>query len=171
MVTTQSIPVPAPSLSEEFGGSRLLVSDLRLAFTLANHARYRAIARLFGIGPDQANLLTLVLALTLADAAPAKVKQLLLGLPHPSAGDGLLAAGAWRQLLTAIAGPSDNATPFFGALLTIGLLSGTVAPRAVELARVVRTESHRIATGFHHRYGYIVDPGHWRARRAQRLSA
>jgi hypothetical protein len=32
------------------------------------------------------------------------------------------------------------------------------------------TLSRGMTTGFHHRYGYLVDPGHWRERRARRRS-
>jgi hypothetical protein len=161
-------PVAALSLGEEFGGVRLLMSDLRLIFLLINHGRYSMIQRLFGIGRDQANLLTLVMAMALADGARVKARRVLTGPPLPGAGDLLLAGGSWREVLSYAAGAPANGTPLFGTLLSVAIIGGTAGPAASELAAAIWTSSHRMAMGFHRRYGYIVDPGHWRRRRARR---
>lgn len=163
--------VAALTLGEEFGGGRLLLSDMRLAFLLTNQARLRTIARLFGIPPDQANLLTLVGAITLATAAQARVQRLLKGPPLPTMGGGLW-AGSWaRELMFGVAGLPPGETPLPGNLLMIAVVAGAAGPVAIKSLRTIRSSSHRAALDFHHRYGYIVDPGHWRQRRARRAEA
>jgi hypothetical protein len=162
--------VAALGLSEEFGGGRLLVSDVRVAFLLINRARHLAIARLFGVPRDQANLVTLIAVMVLAERAHEKAHRLIGGPSLPSAGDGLLAGASLRELLCGFAGAPARDTPLLGTLLTIAVLGGTVGPTASKSLRAVGTSSHRVAVGFHDRYGYIIDPGHWRQRRAQRRS-
>jgi hypothetical protein len=162
--------VGALRLADEFGGARLLLSDMRTAFLLVNHARHRTIARLFGVSSDQANLLTLVAALTLAEAVHEKVERLLSAPSVPSLGDGLLASASLRELLAGVAGPPAHETPLSSTLLMIAVVGGTAGPAGLKSLRAIKASSHRMAVGFHHRYGYIVDPGHWRQRRAQRPS-
>jgi hypothetical protein len=147
---------------------RLLISDLRVAFLLANHARYRAITRLFGVSPDQVNLMTLIVILLVADKAYDGMTRVVRVPGAPSLGDGLLAGGALRESARAIAGPAARDTPLLGVLVMAALLGNTVRPAVAKSIHEIRTSSHRMALGFHHRYGYIVDPGHWRERRARR---
>src|SRR4051794_5759499 len=45
------------------------LADARLAFAILNHARHVTLERVFGIQRNQANLLTVVLALSAVDAA------------------------------------------------------------------------------------------------------
>jgi hypothetical protein len=94
--------VAALRLAEEFGGARLLVSDLRVAFLLINHARQRTIARLFGVPRDRANLVTLVAVMVLADTVHDKIKTVLSGPPVPSLGDGLFASASLRNCCGAL---------------------------------------------------------------------
>lgn len=161
----------AVELAEEFGDSRLLVSDLRVGFLLLNNVRLRAIARLFGVGPEQANLLTFVIALWLAQGAQLQVKRLSKPPPLPSAGDGLLVGGSVQELVGWLAGPPTRDTPVLGVLLTLAVVCGTAGPVALKSVRAARAGSYRASHAFHHRYGYLVDPGHWRAQRAQRRGA
>ncbi len=161
----------ALALSEEFGGGRLLLSDMRTAFLLIDQVRLRAIARLFGVGPDQANLLTLVAALTLAQAARGTVQRVIEAPLLPNLGDSLLVGTSARELLCSVAGPSVRATPQLGTLLAVAVVGSTAGPAVLRSLRAARAGSHRAALGFHHRYGYIVDPGHWREHRARRLKA
>jgi hypothetical protein len=155
-------------LAEEFGGARLLLSDMWTAFLLIDHARHRTIARLFGVPRDQANLLTLVAVLTLADAIHDKAQRLLGGPPVPPLGDGLLGAASLRELLWRVVGRPDPDTPLASTLLVIAVVAGTAGPAGLESLRAIKASSHRTAIVFHHRYGYMIDPGHWRQRRAQR---
>ena len=83
---------------EGFGGARLLASDARVAFLLINHARLRTVARLFGVGPDQANLVTAIALLTLAETVRRKVRALMEGPMVPAFEDGLLGGAVVREL-------------------------------------------------------------------------
>lgn len=160
--------VAALRLAEEFGGGRLLLSDLRVAFLLMNDARHRTVARLFGVSPDQANLVTLIAVMMLAEAAHRKVQRLFSAPSVPSPGDGLVAGASLRELLLGVAGSPARDVPFSGPLLAIAVLGGTVGPTAFKSLRAIGDSSRKMTVGFHHRYGYVVDPGHWRRRRAQR---
>jgi hypothetical protein len=155
-------------LAQEFGGGQLLLSDFRVAFILANHARRQALERLFGVLPDQDTLLTLVLAMTLAQATHLRAQRWLKEPSIPAGVDGMLAGASVRELLYGVAGTPTRDAPFLGSLLMFAVLAGTAGPVAAKSLRVLRGSSHQMATGFHHRYGYLVDPGHWRGRRAQR---
>jgi hypothetical protein len=157
-----------PSLADEFGGGRLLVSDARLAFLFANQARHRALVRLFGVSPDQATLLTLVIVTMLGGTAHRKVQRLVRTPSLPSQSDGLLAGASARELLWSLAGSPSREMPFSGALLAIAIVGGTTGPSVVRTLRGFRASSRRMNADFHHRYGYIVDVEHWRERRAER---
>jgi len=157
-----------PEIAEPTGDRRLILSDLRVAFLLANHARYRAITRLFGVSPDQVNLTTLIAILLVADKAYDGMTRVVRVPGAPALGDGLFLGGALRESARAIAGPAARDTPLLGVLVMAALVGNMVRPAVAKSIHEVRTSSHRMALGFHHRYGYVVDPGHWRERRARR---
>ena len=52
-----------------FGTSQLFLTDSRLVLAVANHLRYQALNRAFGVSRDQANVVTAVLLLGAADGA------------------------------------------------------------------------------------------------------
>jgi hypothetical protein len=157
-----------PGAAELNSDARLLLSDLRVAFLLANHARHRALERLFGISPDQANLVTFIIFLLAADKTYSGVSRMLRPPGAPSLGDGLLGGAMLRESARALAGPTVPDTPLLGVLFAVALAGATIRPAVAKSVHEVRTSTHRLAIDFHHRYGYIVDPGHWRARRARR---
>lgn len=151
---------------EDVTGSSLLLSDLRVAYLLLSELRYQAMARAFGLSRSQANLATLVALLTLAEAAGGKAGVYLRAPGAPSAhGSSVVAAGV-RTVLCGVAGAPSSDVPGAGALLALAIVGGAVAPGVIRSLHGVRTESHRMAVDFHHRYGYLIDPGHWRQRRA-----
>ena len=78
----------APGLGGQVDGGRLLMRDVRVASLLVGDARDRAMARLFGVSRDQAGLLTLVIALMLAQAVHDKVESLLKPGGPPTMSDG-----------------------------------------------------------------------------------
>jgi len=156
---------------EDFGGGRLLLTDMRVAWLLLNEARYRAIERLFGLPRDQANLATLIALLVLAQAVHEKAAPVLRAPPAPSAADAALGAAALRELFYDVAGPSSRETPLFATLVTIAVLGGLARPVVRASVHAIRGSSHASVARFRHRYGYVVDPGQWRARRAQRRAA
>src|ERR1700727_2320917 len=69
---------------EESGG-RLLASDIGVIYLLLNEARYRTLARLFGVSREQAHLATLVFVAALAEAARARAER-LRGRARPARG-------------------------------------------------------------------------------------
>ncbi|MBV8958575.1 MAG: hypothetical protein JO087_07390 [Actinobacteria bacterium] len=138
-----------------------------MAFLLFNHTRLRVVARLFGIGPEQANLVTAIAILTLAETMRRKVRALMEGPILPAYEDGLVGGAVLRELLGGMAGLSTRDTPQPATLLTVAVVSGLAAPTAVKSIRSVKATTHRASIAFHHRYGYLIDPGHWRQRHAE----
>jgi len=169
--TVDSQPVEDSGAAERAKGGALLLADARTAFLLVNHARKRALVHAFGISPDQANAVTAIGLLLIADAAHDKIAPLLRGSAAPPPGDALIAGASVRALLGAIAGPAVDETPGLGTLIVLALAATAAGPTAVRSLRAFRAGSHRLTVGFRHRYGYLVDPGHLRARRAQRRLA
>jgi hypothetical protein len=153
---------------EDVTGANLLLSDLRVGYLLLNELRYRSMARVFGLSRSQANLATLVALLTLAEAAGDRAGSYLRAPGAPSALSASVGAAGVRSVLSSVAGAPSSDVPGAGALLAIAVLGGTAAPTVIRSLRGVRTESHRLAMDFHRRYGYLIDPGHWRQRRARR---
>jgi hypothetical protein len=160
-----------PRSRADVGGSTLFLSDMRLAFLVANDVRYRVIQGLFRVPRDQVNLATLVGLLVLAEGVGANAR-LLRGSAHsPSTADNVLGAAMVNELLSAIAGPSSRDAPLVGGLLAIAAIGGVARATVGKSARGVWGSSHKLDLAFHHRYGYLIDPGHWRARRARRREA
>lgn len=155
------------SRADQFGGSALLLGDIRTTFMLLNALRHRVIEEVFGLPREQDNLLTLVALVMLADAVAGGTRR-LRNVRGPAFGDGMLAAGALGEVLSSVAGPSSRKTPMAGTILTLAVAGGAAGPAVLKSLRGVRTSSHRASVDFHDRYGYLIDPGHWRQRRAQR---
>lgn len=164
-----SIEPTAPalgSLLEQYGSSRVLLSDLRTALLLANHARHRTLQRLFGLPPGYDDLLTLIGLTLLANAAQNKARRLLAPGAVPAPGDYMFGAVSLREVMSTVAGPALRDTPHLGTLIMLAFVGGTSRVALVRGLRGLRKASHGVAAGFHHRYGYLVDPGHRRQRRA-----
>ena len=163
---------PRPAISrEDVGGSTLLLSDVRLAFLVINDVRYRVVERLFHVPREQVNLATVVGLLVLAEGVGAHGRRLRGAAGAPSLADDVLGAAVMNEVLSGIAGPSSRDAPVLGALLALAAIGGVARATVGKSVRSARGSSHKIDLAFHHRYGYLVDPGHWRARRAQRREA
>jgi hypothetical protein len=152
---------------EQLDGRRLLSSDLRIGLAFANEARYRVIQRTFGVSRNQANLATLVALGGLAEAMRTQSRKMRSAAGVPSKADNMIGLTLVSELLRSVGGASED-TALMGPLIALAIM-GTGA-RAVtrRSAHGVYGSSHKMDVAFHHRYGYLVDPGHWRARRAQR---
>jgi hypothetical protein len=158
----------ALALREEYGGARLLLSDSKIGLLLCDEARCRALGRVFGLPREHANLATLVALLTLAQGAQNAIQRLTVSGSRPTTRDGVLGVVVARELLAGVAGPSSRDTPLLGTLITIAFLGGAARGIAVKTGHAVRSGTRRADIGFRHRYGYLVDPGHWRQRRFDR---
>jgi len=154
--------------SGPLAGRRLLSSDLRLALMFANDARYRVVQRTFGVPRDQVNLATLVAVAGLAEAMRVQSRKVRGAAKPPSTADNMIGLTIVSELLRSVGGPVSEDTPLMGPLIALAILSGGARALARRSARGVYGSSHKMDVAFHHRYGYLVDPGHWRARRAQR---
>jgi hypothetical protein len=135
---------------------------------LLNEARYRTIERVLGIPRDQANLATLIAVLLIADQVRERTRRVLTAPGAPSTGDVLLGAGVLRGVSAAVAGPGASDSPLFGTVITIALLGGPSRRVLIRSLRGIKSSSGRATVGFRRRYGYLVDPGHLRHRRAER---
>ena len=163
IASTGSADGVALSRREDLGGARLLLSDLRTAFLLANEARYRTIERVFGVPRDQANLVTLIGAVTLAAAVRDKVELMVTGPGGPTRGDALIGANVLKDLVYAIGGPSTRDTPLFGTLVATAVIRGLARPAVRGSVREIKAFSHEIRGSFDHRYGHLRN-GHLRRR-------
>ena len=141
---------------EEASGARLLLTDIRIAFLLANEARYRTMEGVLGVPRDQANLVTLVTLGMLLEAAHDKTEQLLRGPGPPTRADAALGAAVLREVLYGVGGSPTRDTPLFSALVTVALLGGLSGPAVRRSVRGIRAASHRTRRSFNHRYGHLV---------------
>jgi len=153
---------------QEPGGVNLLLSDIRFAFLLANEARHRALERAFGIQRDQANFVTLVAALLVLESMQDRTSKAFTSGRPPSAGEMALGTTAAREALYAVAGPAAREGPLFASLVMLAVAGAAIRPVVGRSLRGIRASSRARNIKFRQRYGYIVDPGHWRERRMQR---
>ena len=123
---------------QNFGTGRLFLADSRLAFAFANHLRYLALRRVFGVSREQANVLTAVLLAGGAEAAYLGARTVVRAPLRVTGADAALGGAMLRESMFGMAGPASRETPMFGALLALGLLGGLAAPgirRAMSRAR------------------------------------
>ncbi|HTX31097.1 MAG TPA: hypothetical protein VMD09_06915 [Solirubrobacteraceae bacterium] len=149
------------------GGGAQLVRDIATSGLLLNVGRHRALRRVYGSAADHDNALT-VFSLLLLPGFLGGVVRRLFKVPKLSNSDLFLLAITLRELLAGAAGPVAQESPGASTLLTLSLAARTPTFGLLEAERGVATSSHWLLGGFRHRYGYLVDPGHRRANRAQR---
>jgi hypothetical protein len=149
-------------------GRQLFASDVEVAFALLNEARYRTLQRVFGVSRTEANLATAIGALVLLEAAHLQWKRMMRGPSMPATADMFLGTATLREGLSGIAGASPTDAPTLGTLLMLAMLAGPTRRAVRSGLRDVRARGHRMNAGFHKRYGYMIDPGHLRARLAER---
>lgn len=154
------------------GGADQLLADARVAALLGREARDRAMARLLGVSKDQAGLAGMIALLLAGQTVYGAGKRLFGPDGPPTAGDGMLVAATARELVFRAAGLPADGTPLLGTLL-VAAVAVTAARRVgARSGRAIRASSSRTNVRFHHRYGYLIDPGHWREHRAiRRLAA
>ncbi len=158
LVTGTERPIP-PGRSgsvADVGGARLLVSDVRVALLLLDEARYRTVHRVFGVSREQSWPVTLIALALLAQATHDKLGPILTGPGGPTRADAALGAGALRELLIGIPGPSSRGTPLLGTLMMIAIVGAIARPGLSRAVHGIRASSHRIHVSFNHRYGHVV---------------
>ncbi len=162
--------MPVSTQPEHFRG-RLLVADTRTAWLLVNHARHQAIHRVFGLPPEQDNVLTLLALGLMAGAVHSGYRKLMEGPPFPTGSDLVLGAAGLSEAAAGVAGPASRKAPMLGALLIGAVVLGAGRPLVRKTLGAVSRGEKELSFDFHRRYGYLVDPGHWRQRRAERHRA
>jgi hypothetical protein len=161
-IAEAQIPLRATGVS----GGRLLATDLRVATLLLNDARYRMFQRVFAIERRDVNMVTVVALLLMAERAQATTRR-VRSSRGPNMAENFMGFGIVREALARVAGPDSRDTPLLSTLLAIAVIGGA----ARSGLHGIRGSGHTADVAFHRRYGYLIDPGHWRARRAQRRNA
>jgi hypothetical protein len=113
----------------------------------------------FGLSPDQDNLLTLIGLGLAASAVHNAYQRLMEGPPFPTRADVALGTASLNEVLCGVAGPASRKAPLMGILLLAALVAGATRPAASKSIHALRNTSERLSFDFHHRYGYLVDPG------------
>lgn len=158
-ITGGSAPAPGSTRRREPpGGRELFLIDASAAFALANEARYRTLERVFGIRRADANLLTAVVTLMVANSVYEKVSTARPPRP-PSIPDIAIGIGTLRETIYGVAGPASRDTPLGGTLIALAVLGGLVRPPVVRSMRQARTSSQRVYRSFRTRYGHLVPRG------------
>lgn len=135
---------PRSVAGRQFGSAQLFLADARLAWLACNRLRQVALHRLFGVSGEQANLLTFVLALGLADGAFETSRRLIRAPLRTSGTDGVIGGFLVREAALGVAGPAARQMPFAGALVTAGVLGGLVLPDLRGTTHRMRLAERRI---------------------------
>lgn len=144
-------PPGSPSQSRA-SESQLLLVDVWTAWTVINLVRKRAIARAFGVSPEDANAIT-VIGLALVAGSIHRTLGRVARQSVPTRTDSVLAAGTARALLGSIAGPAIDEMPGLGGLIALALVAHAARPTVTRSAHALREGWHRCALAFHERYG------------------
>ena len=154
------------SVQPQVTGARLLARDVGVVTLLLNDARHRTFQRVFAVERNDVNLMTLIVLLVTAERMQAASRKVRSGR-GPTLAEDFMGFGIIREALCRVAGPDARDTPALASLLAIAVIGAT----ARSGLRGMRGSGHSADVAFHKRYGYLVDPGHWRQRRAQRRTA
>jgi hypothetical protein len=127
-----------------FGTSQLFLTDSRLVLAVLNHLRYQALNRAFGVSREQANVVTAVLLLGVADGAYEATRRVTGMRPHVSGTDAAFGAVALRDAALGVAGPSARAMPGFGTLVAFAILGGIAAPGLRRTTQRMRAAEQRL---------------------------
>jgi hypothetical protein len=126
----------------DIAAARVFIADARLALMVLNHLRLLLLRHMFGASREQANALTVVLALTAADASLRNARRLTHA--RPSSGDAAMAGFLMRDAALGVAGPTARAFPFAGTLLAGAMLAGIALPQLRRAMHGVRAAEHRV---------------------------
>lgn len=155
MATPISSPPPAVVDRSEFGGLRLLLSDITTASLLLGRARLQLLARVFGVRADQSTMVTLIVGMMLARSVQEKAARARAGVGRPSLGEAAVGGGVVKEGLHLIAGPRSREVPL-GSLVTIVVVVRLSRPVIRRSGHAVRTGSHRAHQILVHRYGHLI---------------
>lgn len=140
---------------QDYGGARLLVSDIRVAFLLLDEARHAVVVRLFGVDRDDSMLISIIALATAARAAHDMAGRVVKLDARPSASDSMLGLSMLRESAHWLAGDRYRDTPIFGTLIALAFASASVRPMVRASVRGAKTASHQARFGFDKRYGHL----------------
>lgn len=130
----------------DFGAGSLFLADSRLLFVVLNQLRYRALHRAFGVSREQANLLTLVLAIVGTQGTLTRAGRIVRAPLQISRMDTAIGAFTLREAAVGMAGRDAREVSPFATLLTIALVGGLALPAARRTAHRLRAVEHRLRT-------------------------
>jgi hypothetical protein len=133
-----------PADTGGIGAARVFLSDARLALGVLNEVRHRSLRRTFGVSREQANLLTVVVALS-ATAAAYETAVRVIAAPFPMSGsDAAIGAYVVREVGLGIAGPAAREVPLVGTLVAVALIGRLALPELRRALRGIRAAEHRV---------------------------
>jgi hypothetical protein len=142
-------------LAADEAGAKLLISDLRVAYLLINEARNRTLERLLGVSREQANMVTLVALLMLAEGSHGRAQR-LRDVQGPSRLDTMLGAAVLREAIYGIGGAAADETRMFGVLIALAVVGRLSVPSIRRAIHGASTHSRRARSYFNHRYGHLI---------------
>jgi hypothetical protein len=147
-------PIPAGSSAAPMvSAGRAFRSDARLAAVVLNRARYPMLTRMFGVPREQANLLTLVLALAAASATYDALGRIIRH-PWPLSGtDTGIATFLVREAGFGIAGPKAREVQLFGVLIAVAGIGGLTLPGIRRALHAVHVAEQRVGQQRRRIYG------------------
>jgi hypothetical protein len=140
-------------------GRELFLVDATAGVKLANEARYRTLARAFGIQRSDVNLLTAMLALTAANAVYERVHRPNAPQPSTAVADLAIGVGALREAIYSVAGPASRDTTLGGTLVALAVLIGLTRQPVGRSIRGMRASGRRLHSSFLGRYGHLIPRG------------
>jgi hypothetical protein len=141
---------------EGYGPARSFVSDVRSLWLVANHFRYRALKRTFGISDEEVNVVTLILTGLIVTKAYDQAERLLHAPGGPTRADVALGAATVREAFYDILGPWSRQTPGVAGLLALAVIGARAGPTVRASAHDLRVAGTRLRASFNRRYGYVL---------------
>jgi len=126
------------------GTEELFLADSRLALAALNVGRKWALRRVFGVSREQANLLTLVLALSAAEAAHEATRRVIRAPLRVSGTDAAIGGFLVREAALGIAGPRNRDVPLFGTLMMVAAIAGLALPGLRRAVQGFRATEQRV---------------------------
>ena len=143
----------APTVS----AGRAFLSDVRLVVAVLNQARYPVFGRVFGVSRDQVNILTFVLALSVAGTTLDALERFIRH-PWPLDGDDTaIAAYVLREAGFGIAGPEVRKAHLFGGLIAVAAIGSLTLPVLHRARITARITARRIGEQRMRIYGAAVE--------------
>ena len=138
------------SPTDDIGVARMVSVDVGVRSLLMGEARRRAVARMFGVPPEDQSLLVTMILLGAAGSAVRGFAP--RPWPRPSRTHAAVGGSLMNAMLRGIAGGPSEKVPFAGGLIAFALLSHSLRPALAGSAREVRALAHGIGSALGARY-------------------